>query len=234
MKHKIIGIIIALLILLAGCFAYVCWQRNAVASIIEDEAVQDSISFPERQITRLTPIPVHVNLQHLADGIYPVEFKTDSIQVNEDGMLINFDLYSFEFFDSLAINHLRPGDSIVVGGECYPVDSIRYDRQYILINGGLDYYGLDFEPTSKGTYRFVGMDDYTSYAYHGKTTLFIPNILPLEDRGNVEKSMEGVLVNGPDVPQYIKARNQDHFYYTATRIEIKDEKVVRFFVIYTP
>ena len=225
LKARVLMVVIVFFAIILANFI---WKRSQ-ASLFGEDA---------RNLPRvIRPIQVDLDVNHLRNGIYPVAFSQDSVELVDNGCLIEFEVFSHDLYSANEMKTLKVGDSILLKNEVYAVDSVRFKENIIYINGGLDYVengGLDFELDEDGKYCFRGFSGSTTYTSHGKLKLLIPSKLQFVDRGNVKESMAGIVVEGEDVGRYLKETDWNGFNEHSTRIRIEEGAVVEFFREYRP
>lgn len=202
-----------------------------VTSCGTSSRISDALGVHPRTVR---PLPVTIRVRHLEDGIYPVRFSPAHIRDMKGGFEVPFEVFSPDYYDVLDVHDLVVGDRIAWDGKVVRIDSLRTERGAILINGGIDYGGIDLVPEGGGVYRSQGFDDYMTYTAHGRTRLFVADSLPFADRGNVEQTMEGVVVPAGQVAAYLRRLPYPNFTQYNARIRIERGAVVEFWREYTP
>lgn len=225
-KCTVIGIILVLVV--AGLFGLIQLQKRAkVADIITDEAEWDLKDAAVR------PVPVNIDVNNLADGIYPVSFDRKEITKSEGGYSVTFEVFNVDLYDAVELHQMEVGSYIEVSDELIKIESLTKDGN-IVINGGLENGGVELMPVGGGVYRYQGWDDIETYTSFGKVTLFVPDTMDFVDRGNVEESMAGVTVPGEKAFEYLTTNEFGSFNEYSTRIRIENGAVVEFYRIYRP
>ena len=225
-KCTVIGIILVLVV--AGLFGLIQLQKRAkAADIISEEAEWDLKDAAVR------PVPVRIDVNNLADGIYPVSFDRKEIAKVEGGYKVTFEVFNVDLYDAVELHQMEVGGYIEIAGELIKIESLTKDGD-IVINGGLENGGVELKPVGGGVYRYRGWDDIETYTSFGKVTLFVPDTLDFVDCGNVEESMAGVTVPGEKAFEYLTTNEFGSFNEYSTRIRIEDGAVVEFYRIYRP
>ena len=159
-------------------------QEETTASVAEsvtsesEAAEQESIA---REALRGTePITVRpISSFASVDGSteeseFPASFDPAADIVKDgDTYKLTYVGYGEEFFDLVDMFLLQKGDTIVIGGEEVPVDSVSMSDGCYYINGGLDEGGYDLITDEDTTFYVRGYDDLTSYTELGKHTLVL-------------------------------------------------------------
>lgn len=203
------------------------WKRSQATLFGEDKNIYMMIK----------PIAVDIDVNDLKNGIYPVKFCQDSVHLVTNGCVIEFEIFSHDFYDAKLLQSMKVGDSILVGKNIYPIDSFYTRNNTIYVNGGLDHVdvgGLDLNCEDNGQYCFRGFSDATTYTSHGKVKMFVSSGLQFIDKGNVKESMDGVIVEGKNIGKYLKQTDWTGYYEQNTRIKVENGKVVEFFREYHP
>ena len=126
----------------------------------------------QQEPARIEPIVTEIDLEKPEDGEYPAEFQTTALQKNEDGYVLETELFAEEFFDAVQITQLKEGDVIVSEGQEYTVESVENnDTGYVIVNDGLEQGGIEFAANEGGTWVVEKMDDAHSYQSLGKVNL---------------------------------------------------------------
>lgn len=227
MKKKTWVIILCAAIAILAAVAVFLHERYKIADIIDDEAECDLMD------AAVQPVPVAIDVNNLGDGIYPVAFSQEEVEKSEGGVFIPFEIFNMDLYDAVELHQLKVGDYIKVSGELVKIDSLSIDGP-VIINGGLDYGGIELVSVGGGVYRLQGWDDIATYTSLGKVRLFVPETIDFRDKGNVEDSMEGVNVSGKDLYDYLKNVNFGSFNEYSTKIRIENGAVVEFWRIYRP
>lgn len=217
-----------LILACAGLFGFIQFQKRAkIADIISGEAEWDL------RDAALKPLPVQIDVNNLADGIYPAAFHQEDISKEEGGYSVPFEVFNMDLYDAVELQQMEVGGYIEIDGELVKIESLSKTGS-VIINGGLEEGGALLIPIGGGVYRYQGWDDIATYSSLGKVTLFVSETIDFADRGNVEESMEGVLVPGVKVYDYLKNIRFGSFDQHSVKIRIEDGKVVEFFREYRP
>ncbi|MCQ2143737.1 MAG: hypothetical protein MJY56_06685 [Bacteroidales bacterium] len=225
-RNTIIGVALVLL----GCalFAlYQCEKRAKVADIVSDEAEMDL------KDSAVKPLPVSIDVNNLEDGIYPVAFSQDEIVKADGGYNVPFEVFNMDLYDTVELHQMEVGGYIEIAGELIKIETLSKDGT-ILINGGLDNGGADLISIGGGVYRYQGWDDIATYTSFGTVNLFVSDRIDFVDKGNVEESMEGVVVSGDKAFDYLSTVRFGAFNQYSTRIRVENGAVVEFYRVYQP
>ena len=209
--------VIALIVLGAGLFALVHLRKPE--SDLRDVVVR--------------PVPVQIDVNNLNDGIYPVAFEQKEIAKADGGYNVPFEIFNMDLYDAVELHQMEVGGYIEIAGNLVKIDSLSKEGT-VKINGGLDYGGAELVPMGGGVYRNQGWDDIATYTSCGKVTLFVPDTIDFVDRGNVEESMQGVVVPGKDAFEYLTTVQFGSFNQYCTKIRIEEGAVVEFWRVYMP
>ena len=105
------------------------------------------------------------------------------------------------------------------------VDSIRFDGDYVRINGGIEFGGADLVADDGGTYRGNMMDDHGTYSCIGNVELELADDAVLTDCGD-EPTSPSIVIN-KDIKEYLEqdSVNKD-FFCLNTTVRIAGGKIV--------
>lgn len=183
----------------------------------------------------IAPIPVNIDVNNLEDGIYPVAINRNTMIETENGYKIEFEIFNHDLYDMVDLQQMKIGDSIVVNGETFLVNEIGQEGDYLTVNGGIEQGGFHFWPLGGGVYQIMGFSDYTTYTSFGKTWFEIVGDIDFVDKGNVEETMDGVVVPMQETFDYLLYKCQiGSFDEHSVRIRIEDGKIVEFYREYRP
>ena len=178
----------------------------------------------------ITPNNPEIDIEALADGIYPVAFEFDGLA---DGDL-TFTVYWEDSFDIVEINELAAGDTLYVNDTVVEVETVEEDDGDLLINGGLDNGGVTLRAYDEdNVWKAVLEDDEHTYFNWGETTLPLADDVTFSDGWDIEK--EPVTVTGAEaVAEAIAGTEMDAFIPQNTTVRVEDGKIVEIIREYMP
>jgi ketosteroid isomerase-like protein len=178
----------------------------------------------------ITPNNPEIDIEALADGIYPVAFEFDGLA---DGDL-TFTVYWEDSFDIVEINELAAGDTLYVNDTVVEVETVEEDDGDLLINGGLDNGGVTLRAYDEdNVWKAVLEDDMHTYFNWGETTLPLADDVTFTDGWDIEK--EPVTVTGAEaVAEAIAGTEMDAFIPQNTTVRVEDGKIVEIIREYMP
>lgn len=178
----------------------------------------------------ITPNNPEIDIEALADGIYPVAFEFDGLA---DGDL-TFTVYWEDSFDTVEINELAAGDTLYVNDTIVEVETVEKDDDDLLINGGLDNGGVTLRAYDEdNVWKAVLEDDTHTYFNWGETSLPLADDVTFTDGWDIEK--EPVTVTGAEaVAEAIAGTEMDAFIPQNTTVRVEDGKIVEIIREYMP
>lgn len=209
-------------------------SQMAMAEILDQVMFATGIMTPVRTVF---PIPTTVDLENIADGVYPVFVDDDGIYEENGKYYMDCEVSTVEYFDAEDMHSLKPGDEIVIGGDNYSeIKTVEEKDKRIVINGGdPDNGGIEFRLTDAGNYVFVDFDDYPSYTVHGMTTLEIADDAVLTDTSDLDKRCEKIIVTGPkEIKEHLASSEFARLMPGAGNIRTENKKVVEMETWYVP
>ena len=225
-KGVIIGMV--LIAVVTGVFTYLRFKKPVADGETVTAEVQSGCG---DSVVR--PVPLRIDVNNFDDGIYPVSFDRNDMEKVEGGCNVTFEIFNMDLYDAVELHRMGVGGYIEIGGEVVKIESLSKDGN-IIINGGLDNGGAELIPVGGGVYRYQGWDDIATYTSFGKARLFVSDTIDFVDRGNVERSMKGVVVPGKKVFDYLRTTDFGNFNQHSTRIRIDNGDVVEFYREYRP
>lgn len=172
----------------------------------------------------IIPLDEGIDVNNLTDCELPCTINFDTLKNTDDGMTVDFEIYTMDLYDAVAMNNMNIGDTIEVDGENIVVNSIDEKNGVIYVNGGEEEGGAEFISNGGGTYRYFGMDDYATYTNEGTVNLEIGKDASLTDNSNMDEP-DGVTVKGSDLYDYFE-KSDKYFFWGNTTVRIEDGKVV--------
>ena len=221
------------------------WGEGALnfAAMAVDEASGDkwlsnTVSF-ENNVhpaeKTIMPMDNAIDVNALADGIYPVAFNKGDVLGGASGVFMNaVHIYTQDWYDLVDVSSLKAGDTIVVQGEEVPVISVEPTEYGILVNDEQDdvmSFYLSSEEDSNG-YAVHGLDDLSTYTDHGVTTLLVDAAATFTDASDIEK--EPVTVNSDGIVEAMQTTENEYFVPQNTTVRVENGKVVEINRVYVP
>ncbi len=201
-------------------------------ALVTAEATEEESSEEELQVNGRTvePMVPEYDLDALADGVYPVYFDPANLA---DGTL-SLTVYSQDVFDIVDISTLEVGDSLVVNGIPFVVETLERDDGDLLINGGLDNDGLTLRAFDEDNcWKVVMEDDHNTYTERGDATLPLADDVTFTDGWDIEK--DPVTVTGAEaVAEAITGAEMDAFIPENTTVRVESGKIVEIVRAYMP
>jgi len=201
-------------------------------ALVTAEATEEESSEEELQVTGRTvePMVPEYDLEALADGVYPVYFDPANLA---DGTL-SLTVYSQDVFDIVDISTLEVGDSLVVNGIPFVVETLERDDGDLLINGGLDNGGLTLRAFDEDNcWKAVMEDDQNTYTERGDATLPLADDVTFTDGWDIEK--DPVTVSGAEaVADAITGTDMNYFSSLNTTVRVEGGKIVEIVRAYMP
>lgn len=179
----------------------------------------------------ITPNNPEIDIEALADGIYPAAFEPAALA---DGAL-TFTVYWEDTFDVVEISQLASGDSLFVGETLVEVETVEKDEDGdLLINGGLDEGGVTLRAYDEdNVWRAVLENDEHTYFNWGETALPLSEDVTFTDGWNIEQ--EPVTVTGAEaVAEAIAATEMDTFIPENTTVRVEGGQIVEIIRVYIP
>ena len=154
------------------------------------------------------PLAGTVDVNNLGSAVLPVSFNQGDIASLASGAFINaVHIYALDTYDIAQIEALRPGDTLMVGGEAVavtsavpmPVDPETPDVREMEINGGNDGDGFMMAATPDSDGYVVRMlSDVPTFTEQGVTSLMLdPECVYVDssdlDAGSVTVSYDGIV-----------------------------------------
>ena len=201
-------------------------------ALVTAEATEEESSEKELQVTGRTvePMVPEYDLDALADGVYPVYFDPANLA---DGTL-SLTVYSQDVFDIVDISTLEAGDSLVVNGIPFVIETLERDDGDLLINGGLDNGGLTLRAFDEDNcWKAVMEDDQNTYTERGDATLPLADDVTFTDGWDIEK--DPVTVSGAEaVADAITGTDMNYFSPLNTTVRVEGGKIVEIVRAYMP
>lgn len=209
-------------------------SQMAVAEVLDSVMFASGTVIPAKTIY---PIPENVDTANIADGIYRVNMAENGIREDNGKYFMTCDIYSMELFDAVDVNGMKPGDTIVIGGDRFVEVRTVDDRDgEIVINKG-DNNGNEviLAADEGGTYIYRGDSDVASYRNHGNAELEIADDVVLTDTSDIENGCREVIVNGPkEVSEYLKSSPYANLAPHSGSVLIEKKKITEIKTWYTP
>ena len=167
----------------------------------------------------------------LADGTYPVAFDLDALK---DGTL-TVNVYSEDCYDIVDISAMEVGDTFVLGGLDFEIESLERDSDGdLLINGGLNNNGFTLRAYEEDNcWRVVMENDENTYTNRGEATLPLAEDVTFTDSWEIGK--EPVTVTGAEeVAKAIAESEMDYFSPLNAVIRVENGEIVEIIRTYMP
>ena len=181
----------------------------------------------------VAPVAQEIDVNRLADGVYPVSFDRGDVLKGASGIYMNaVHIYTEDWYDIVDINTLKEGDFIVAEGETIQVQSIEFGDE-VLINGGLDEGGINLiNPEDTNGFRLCGLDDMSSYTERGVASLVVDSSATYTDASDLET--DPVTVGYDGIVDALVDSDNPYYDQTNTTIRIESGKVVEINRQYVP
>ena len=189
---------------------------------------------PANAAKTVAPQTYEMDVNALADGIYPVSFDRGDVLSGTSGIYMNaVHIFTEDWYDLVDINTLAVGDTLVVEGEPLEVKSVENREGTVVVNGGLDEGGVELigEEDTNG-YRVWGFDDLATYTEQGVTTLVIDPSATYTDASDIDG--EPVTASYDGIVEAMQSSDNDSFGPSSTTVRIEAGKVVEINRIYVP
>lgn len=186
MKKKFLAILFAATCVFAaiGCGE----TTETIESVVETISV--STETTETTVTEdvVTPLPSEVLLEALGTGAYAVYLEEGAFTTAEDGStLLTAKIYDFERFDAEKMEALKADDKVLIYGEEIVITTVeKTEAGTLLINGGLDAGGYEFELDEAGRYFESGYSDLKAYYELGEVTLPVSAEFVYKDQSDLD------------------------------------------------
>ena len=182
----------------------------------------------------IAPMVSDVDVNNLADGIYPVSFDRGDVFSGASGIYMNaVHIYTQDWYDIVDVNTLAVGDTIVVEGEEVPVLSLDNTEYGIEVNADQDARAFVLASQEDSNGFFIrGLDDMTTYTDHGETALMIAPEATFTDAWDIEK--EPVTVNADGIVEAMQTSENDAFTQFNTTARVENGKVVEINRVFVP
>lgn len=153
------------------------------------------------------------------DVTFAVSFTADDITKDGDTYSISYTAYAEEAFDNYAVEALKTGDTIVLGGESVLIDTIEIKDGFVTINGGIEEGGYELMTTDDMFYYQIGMSDIRTYETLGEAVLPVSADCVITDSS--ENPEEAKTITMEDV-----ISSQTPFYEQNTTITVNNGEIV--------
>ena len=177
----------------------------------------------------IVPMDPGFDLAAPGDGEYPAAFEPSALA---DGAL-TFSVYSEDVYDIVDISNIAVGDTIMVGGMDFVVETIDKGDD-LLINADEDGNGITLRAYDEDNcWKVVMEDDHHTHTYHGKATLPLADDVTFTDGWDIEK--EPVTVSGAEaVAEAITGTEMDYFSPLNTLVRVESGMIVEIIREYIP
>ena len=177
------------------------------------------------------PLP-DTTMDALEQSTLAVSLKEGDAYVDDTGVMqMHVTVYTYDLYDMVDINGLKPGDVIVTHSGETAITSIESnDLGTIFINGGLEEGGFDLFSDGGGVYYETGFNDIKNWYAAGEVTLRVSDELQFHDKMDPDKGTQiyyaGSFLTG-EVTDY-------NFTPNNTTIRTENGQIVSMERIYTP
>ncbi len=125
---------------------------------------------PEKHHNVIAPLPSGIDLKTMTDATVPASCSLADFDWEDSTLTLT--IYSEDLYDAVEVSTLCLGDTIVFDGQHLIIDSLAHIGSFVVINGGVESGGAELCASEQGgTYRALGMDDYSYYTPEGSITL---------------------------------------------------------------
>ena len=192
---------------------------DSEADAEESSTEADETTTAEGAVT-VTPEANSLGIDGSQDDVtFAVSFTADDITREGDTYSISYTAYAEEAFDNYAVEALKAGDTIVLGGESVLIDSIEIKDGFVTINGGIEEGGYELMTTDDMFYYQIGMSDIRTYETLGEAVLPVSADCVITDSS--ENPEEAKTITMEDV-----ISSQTPFYEQNTTITVNNGEIV--------
>ena len=176
----------------------------------------------------VAPQTAQVNVNALADGIYPVSFNPGDVLSGASGVFMNaVHIYSEDTYDLVDIGTLAAGDTVVVNGEEIPVNTVENSDGIVTVNGEVTFVPLGED--SNG-YRVALAGDFATYTELGTTTLMLDPSAVLVESWDI--GSDPVTVGYEDIAKALTESENTYFNQYNTSVCVENGRVVEISRVY--
>ena len=182
----------------------------------------------------IAPMSSEVDVNALADGIYPVSFDRGDVLSGASGTYMNaVHVFTQDWYDPVDVTTLKVGDTIIVEGEPVPVLSIEETEYGYNVNEGQDAreFYLSASEDSNG-FAVHGLDDMSTYTERGVASLLIDPSATFTDAWDIESDPVTVTYDG--IVEAMQSSVNDWFVPYNTTVRIEGGKVMEINRVYVP
>ncbi len=194
-------------------------ESEAESEAEESSTEADETAATEGAVT-VTPEANALGIDGSQDDVtFAVSFTADDITKDGDTYSISYTAYAEEAFDNFAVEALKAGDTIVLGGESVLIDTVEIKDGFVTINGGIEEGGYELMTTDDMFYYQIGMSDIRTYETLGEATLPVSADCVITDSS--ENPEEAKTITMEDV-----IGSQIPFYEQNTTITVNNGEIV--------
>lgn len=206
---------------------------EAPSKTLAPTATAIPIETPETTSSVISPLPVTIDMNNLANCTLAVSFEKGDAYVDDTGVMqLKVTVYTYDLYDMIDIAMLKEGDTMVLRGQEVPVTSLtRTDYGSVEINGGLDVGGYELRTDNNTVFYETGYSDVKSYYALGEATLRVSADFIFTDASDLDK---GEITYYPGDFLTDDAGIDYHFTPHNSSIVIKDGQVISMKRVYTP
>lgn len=183
----------------------------------------------------LNPMESMIDLENIQDADLPVAFFAGSFEEKDGRLMLKTDVYAEDLFDTVDVSMLKEGDTIMLGGEPYVVDTKTEAENGYDINGGLEKGGFMLLSNGGGTYRYCGYDDITSYSSVGTAVFPVSEKCVFTDSMEIEKGEQKIPY--AELKDYMKEAadtERDFFNPYNTKVVLENGEITEIVRMYRP
>ena len=233
--RKIIMLMLALALLLAGC-AGAQDAPKVETNIREPEEITAPLTETEaseavQAVAKIYPLNDPV-MENLSDSILSVSLEEGGVYVDDAGkMQMDLKIYSYDKYDMVDISMLKAGDILVTAsGEVEVLALERREDGTVAVNGGLLEDGFDLVTDEDGIFYERGYNDAKNWHEVGEATIQVSVDFVCYDNSDLDAGetvyYPGDFLNG-DITIY-------DFNPSNTTIRTENGQIVEMYRVYTP
>lgn len=236
MMKKLMLIMVALCLLLAGCGQSKqndSEEAETEQPAVETEAEQDASGDEEQGDPAATIYPLpDATMENLTDAILSVSLEEGDAYVDDAGIMqMDVKIYTYDKYDMVDIAALKEGDTMVTrAGEVVVTFMERSEGGTIYINGGLEEGGFDLVTDDSGFFYETGFNDTRNWYEVGTATIRVSADFEGRDESDPEQG-EVILYPGDFLVGAVS--NYDFTPYNTT-VRVEEGQIVEMTRRYVP
>ena len=244
MRKKILLVVCSIILCasMIGCGATKEKENNSVESKTEESSIEteteENSTESETEVdgtevyNTILPLPGSIDINNLDNCTVAVSLEQGDAYVDDTGaMQMDVKVYTYDLYDMVDMAALKEGDTIVIREQEVKITSIERNERGLLINGGLDNGGYEFNTDDSTTWYESGYSDAKSYYELGEVTIRVSADLRFYDNSDLDK---GEVMYYPGDFLTDKAGIVYHFVPDNTSIVIEDGKIIEMYRRYIP